>query len=92
MPEKPSADLAELKTEVARLRQALWEVLVAVDELAYVVEFSREQEIGTRSVVEAVDRARDLLSGERVSTRTAGARPATSHQAAAPRRRASEKT
>ena len=92
MPEKPSADLAELKAEVARLRQALWEVLVAVDELAYVVEFSREQEIGTKSVVDAVDRARDLLSGERIPTRTAGMRPAPPHQVAAPRRRASEKT
>ncbi len=92
MPEKPSADLAELKAEVARLRQALWEVLVAVDELAYVVEFSREQEIGTRSVVDAVDRARDLLSSERVPTRTARAHPSASQRAAAPRRRASEKT
>ncbi len=92
MPEKPSADLAELKAEVTRLRQALWEVLVAVDELAYVVEFSREQEIGTRTVVDAVDRARDILSGERAATGKAPVRPSASPRAALSRRRTSAET
>jgi hypothetical protein len=64
MPEYHPTELSELRSEITRLRQALWEVLVAVDELAYVVEFSREQEVGTKSVVEAIDRARDILSKE----------------------------
>ncbi|HLG51944.1 MAG TPA: hypothetical protein VKY56_09995 [Chloroflexota bacterium] len=62
-------DLAHLQTEVNRLRQALWELIVAVDELAYVVEFSREQESGTRPVLEAIARARDIL-GEPGHART----------------------
>ena len=61
MGENQPSDLAELKAEVTRLRQALWEVLVAVDELACAVEFGREQEVGTRPAVEALDRARDIL-------------------------------
>ena len=64
MPEYHPTELSELRSEITRLRQALWEVLVAVDELAYVVEFSREQEVGTKAVVEAIDRARDILSKE----------------------------
>ncbi|MBX6770148.1 MAG: hypothetical protein IRY83_00320 [Chloroflexi bacterium] len=63
-----TTDLAHLQTEVNRLRQALWELIVAVDELAYVVEFSREQESGTRPVLEAIARARDIL-GEPGHTR-----------------------
>jgi len=61
MREDLPSDVAELRAEIGRLRQALWDVLVAVDELACVVEFAREQEVGTRPAVEALDRARDIL-------------------------------
>lgn len=67
MREDQPSDVVELGAEVRRLRQALWEVLVAVDELASVVEFGREQEVGTRPVVEALDRARDILKTEELS-------------------------
>jgi len=67
MRDNQTSDVAELRAEVTRLRQALWDVLVAVDELAYVVEFSREQEVGTRPTVEAIERARDLLKQDGVA-------------------------
>lgn len=67
MHEGQSSEVSELRAEVRRLQEALWEVLVAVDELACVVEFSREQEVGTGPTVEHLDRARDILKPGGVS-------------------------
>jgi len=89
MAERKETDLADLRAEISRLRLALWEVLVAVDELAYVVEFSREQEVGTKSAVDAIDRARDILSAAEVPRRQPRAPKDTAQRSLTAKRRQS---
>ncbi len=91
MVERMETELADLRAEVWRLRQALWEVLVAVDELAYVVEFSRDQEIGTKNAVEAVDRARDILTATEGPRARARAQGGAVQRAAVSKRRPAER-
>ena len=54
MGENQPSDVAELRAEVMRLRQALWEVIVAVDELACVVDTAILTELPAKALADWV--------------------------------------